>query len=281
MPFLLGALAYWAPSAIAAEDSSGKAPASSLGLCGDDFPLDRITPADVAIVIDASYTTAAASGVDIDGDGRVAQAPPRDDAFDPDPKAKGDSLLAAQVRAAKALAPHLGVLPVRLAIVVFSAADAPPAVEGRGASRTPGAVVVAELTDDAAALERALDAVFSAGSAGGSRFSVGMRAAIDTFSYDAPKRADARRVVLFLADSPHPRFVDDEGRQKIVDPPMQDAAQAAIAGSIVFYTFGLGEASHVEPPHTLSRVAGATGGRYVAIRNPSTLHCSLLATLMP
>ena len=74
--------------------------------------------------------------------------------------------------------------------------------------------------------------------------------------------------------TPHGSFVR-------TDPHMAIAAKRAIRSQVVINTFGLGEAADAGPPHMLSRVAGATGGRYRAVKDPTELHCKLMSALVP
>jgi hypothetical protein len=63
------------------------------------------------------------------------------------------------------------------------------------------------------------------------------------------------------------------------DPAMASAIRWAIRSGIRIHTFGLGEAADTEPPHHLSRIAGATGGSYRAVEDPTGLHRDLMSAL--
>jgi hypothetical protein len=60
---------------------------------------------------------------------------------------------------------------------------------------------------------------------------------------------------------------------------MAIAAKRAIRSRVVINTFGFGEAADADPPHMLSRIARATGGRYRAVKDPTELHCELMSAL--
>jgi len=99
-------------------------------------------------------------------------------------------------------------------------------------------------------------------------------------------------VVLLLADSPTPILPgptqylyrtpegDPHGPVVRTDPHMAVAAKRAIRSHVVINTFGLGEAADANLPHTLSRVAGATGGKFHAVKDPTVLHCKLMSALV-
>jgi Mg-chelatase subunit ChlD len=259
-------------------------PTRSLDECNTrDFEVKQAL--DVAIVIDTSGSTAEPSGVDIDGDGIVGEFR---DAVMTD---RADSLLAAQVAGIRSVVAVSGLHDLRLSIVSFSGKDRFD--DPVSAERFPDAILREELTSDPRELEAALDRVLRGGSRGTSNFAAAMRRSLEALDVgwrSAP--ADGRkRVVLMLADSPTPILPgptqylyrtpegDPHGSVVRTDPHMAVAAKRAIRSHVVFNTFGLGEAADADPPHMLSRIAGATGGQYYAVKDPTELHCELMSAL--
>ena len=82
-----------------------------------------------------------------------------------------------------------------------------------------------------------------------------------------------------MADSSDPMIVGVTGRYLRRDRQMKTAAKRAIDLRVVIHTFGLGAAALDEPPTTLTRIAGATGGSYTAVLDPNRLYCHLLKAL--
>jgi hypothetical protein len=261
-------------------------PTRSLDGCGPRGP--EVTQGlDVAIAIDTSGSTADPSGSDIDGDGIVGEF--RDGVMTD----RADSLLAAQVAGIKSVVADSGLRDLRVSIVSFSGKDRfdDPA----SAERFPDAILRGALTSDTRELEIALDRVLEGGSRGTSNFAAAMRRSLEALGVGWSRAPDdgRRRVVLLLADSPAPvlpgptqylyRTPEGDPHGPIVrtDPHMAVAARRAIRSQVVFKTFGLGEAADADPPHMLSLVAGATGGRYRAVKDPTELHCNLMSALMP
>ncbi len=241
---------------------------------------------DVAIAIDTSASTADPSGSDINGDGTIGELR---DGMMPD---RGDSLLAAQVAGIKSVVSEGSLHDLRLSIISFSGKDR---FDDRASpERFPDAILRGELTSDSQELEATLDRVLKGGSWGTANFAAAMRRSLDALDVGwgrAP--ADGRRrMVLLLADSPAPvrpgptqyfyRTLEGDPHGSVVrsDPLMAAAAKRAIRSHVVINTFGLGEAADADPPHALSRVAGATGGRYRAVKDPARLHCDLMSALV-
>jgi hypothetical protein len=229
-----------------------------------DRPTSRAEPLDLAIVIDTSISTLDPSGADVDGDGVVGELElgGQGDRFQAssDP---GDSVLSAELGASRWLIAYLANADVRFSLVVFS----------------DEASEVARLEDEQETLANALHEIAGSGGKGTTRFSAGMGLAVDTLTSSSEQMEDRRRVVLFMSDSAYPSFEGADGQRRVADPEMKAAAERAIEASIVFHTFGLGTAARPSARHSLSRIAGATGGQYYAVEDAATLHCQLLAAL--
>jgi hypothetical protein len=274
------------PIAQAANRHLDSVPARSLSECGKPIPLDSLGPVDVAIVIDSSRSTADPSGADINMNGEIGKPELGEIGliFDVGSTDPGDSFLWAQVAAARSLIGHLGDADARFSVVSFSGVD--PGRRRRSQRSGPpprkvDAVIESGLTDKLQDLEAALDRVLASDSAGGSKFSAGMRLANQTLRNATAPTRSPRRLALFISDSPLPSLPQRNGEILRVDPAMKESAQTAIDSAIVFHTFGLGEAATTKPPHALSMIAGATGGAYHPVEDAARLHCELLRSLVP
>jgi len=271
---LLGVLtiacAGGAPSS-APSASSGRQPTQSLVECSP-APPDQVAPIDVAIAIDVSASTAAPSGFDVNANGQPGEQP-RNKIF-PTASDPGDSILAAQVAAARHLVAHYAGGNSRFSLIAYSGRN--PHDPSRRASDS---FVESQLSTDPLALDAALDRVQAHGSRGAKLFSAGMTAAIETLTAAAP--ANSRKVVLFISESAYPIVLSSKDDPQRADPRMQTAAQSAIDAKIVFHTFGVGEAASTQEPHTLSWIAGATGGKYHPVADARQLGCSVASALAP
>jgi len=240
---------------------------------------------DVAIAIDTSGSTAAPSGADIDGNGTVGEF--RGGVMTD----RADSLLAAQVAGIKSMVAGGDLHDLRITLISYSGDDRfdDPAT----AKRFPDAILRGALTSDPRDLKAALERVLKGGSRGTSSFSAAMRRSLEALDvgWSRAPSDGRRRVVLLLADSPDPilpaptqyfyrsRDGIPHGSYVRTDPRMATVAERAIRSGVVVNTFGLGPAAAEDPPHALSRVAGATGGRYRAVKDPTELHCLLMSAL--
>jgi len=231
---------------------------------------------DVAIAIDTSRSTADPSGSDVNANGRVGA---RVASRETDP---GDSLLAAQIAAVRSLLGASAGLDVRFAIVTFSGSYQPtPPRRLKHIVLDSEARIRSGLTRDLEALERVLGEVLARQSNGYTSFSAGMKRSIQTLTADAAATRAARRRVLFISDSPTPLGIRGNENVDRFDLRMQDAAYAALGAGISFSTFAIGPAARSEPPHALSRIAGATGGRFHQASDPTALACQLITSLAP
>jgi hypothetical protein len=238
--------------------------------------LERVDGLDAAIAIDTSSSTARPSGSDIDADGTTGELH-HGIPTDPD-----DSMLASEVAAVYSLLALLPERDLRLAIVGFSGRRE-VAEQASVVVREREAVVHARLTSDPFALGEALRRVLRKGSRGNTDFAAAIRRSLRALPDDG-----RRRVVLMISDSPEPVLpIPSHPSYRALrpfdgsDPDLQPVARQAIRSRVVVHTIGLGEAADTDPPHTLSRLAGATGGSYTSVSDPARLHCALLDSLTP
>lgn len=269
----------------------------------------RLTPIeptafDIAILIDTSGSTWMPAGVDGNGNGIVGQRkPPRTKtkmvySFFGLPKRAikkavkeavkeamtltdpGDSILAAEVLAAKKLIAKLDPRTNRVAIISFSG-DYLPGTGYDGNQTflanpaTPDAFLEQPLTSNFRMARDALDQIKRDGPEGGSNIAEGIRLALSELtglsgSISAYRR-EAKKAVLLLTDGV-PTF--SEGSAMVSDPEdVQMAISAAtVAGryGIKVYTFSLGKQA-LSMAYTGQEMARVTAGRFTPVAKPGDI----------
>lgn len=236
--------------------------------------LGRLGPLDVAIAIDNSLSTQHPTGIDVDGDGTVGAV--RASVFTD----RGDSWLGAQVAAARPLIQNTSDYDVRFSIITYS--GHPFLSRRKRSTRAVGprdARIQAQMTDDVAALESALDGVMNAGSDGSASFYAGMRRASQSLIESEDPERESRKVVLFMSDTPGPVFHEDGKLVGGLSARMAMATREATRHGIVFNTFGLTEQSDAWRGFTLGLMAPSTGGSYHVVDDPQQLYCHLVDAL--
>jgi len=239
---------------------------------------------DVMIVLDVSKSTQNASGADVDEDGRVGEDPHLglfapgeypDDVYSTDPE---DTILHAEVKAARVLLDGFDPSRVRVGLVTFSG-EVDPAT---GRQRRPDqrdATLQVPLTQDFAKLRAALDRVLAAGPNGATNFAAGLRLATQelaglTGSTSTP-RPGARPVILFLTDG-RPSF--PAGLATVEDPGDLEAAVAAArvaqAAGIRINTYAVGMDALAQPK-AATEVARVTLGTYTPVVEPGAIVAAL------
>jgi hypothetical protein len=209
---------------------------------------------DVMIAIDVSQSTKAASGADVDEDGEIGENPHEglflpgeypDDVWSTDPD---DTILAAEVRAARALLESVDSKRVRVGLLTFSGQV--NLETGRQISRNQrDAKLEVALTQDYDRVRRALDDVGARPPRGATNFAAGIRLATQELaglsgavSSAAP---DAKKVILFLTDG-FPTF--PAGQATVSDPGDLEAAVNAAR---------VAQAAGIRKGHTRHLHAGA------------------------
>lgn len=245
--------------------------------CPEAWP-DALPATDLVLAIDTSRSTRDPSGADIDGDGEVGEY--RGATWTD----RGDSLLAAQVAAVRRLVALAQGRDIRFGIVAYAGSHDRPLEDSMSRLvQRSDAVIGVPLTRDAARIEQELDRLLRRGSNGTSHFTPPMRLALRALAHPPDGAPAPRSRVLFLSDSPVPVRPVSGNRSRSgynwQDARMRIAAMQARRAGVVYDTFGLGNASDAPTPHTLTHIAGATGGRFYAVPDPTRLHCSLLTAL--
>jgi len=277
--------AAWLGGCASSQPALEELPARSLDTCAA-AAFELAQGLDVAIAIDTSDSSGDPSGQDIDGNGVVGEFR-RTEITD-----RADTLLAAQVAGVKSLVADARLSDLRLSIVSFSGKyrfDDPVSADLR-----PAVLHHPALTDDERELEEALGRVLARGSRGTTDLSAALRRSIDALNVREEQDPPRQRVVLVMSNSPGPILPgptvylywsrldgNPNGPYVRFDPRLATQAKRAIQSQVVVNTLGLGAAAEADTPHTLSRVAGATGGRYQAVKDPTRLHCDLMSSLVP
>ncbi|MAI79710.1 MAG: hypothetical protein CL917_12265 [Deltaproteobacteria bacterium] len=238
------------------------------------------TEFDVFILIDVSHSTRYPSGLDIDEDGEVGINPQQEliatgtypeDMICSDPE---DTILSAEVKAARLLLDVLDPAHTQLGIIVFSGA-VDLETGGRVSPDQRDALVKVPLTRDFSQVSRALDEILEDGSYGATNFSAAIQLSVVELAgigraYSEPTPG-ARKVALFLTDGV-PTF--PFGQASSSDPEDVEAALAAArlakTAGVMVNTFALGQQA-LASPMAPSEVARITQGRFIPVRNPGDI----------
>jgi hypothetical protein len=241
---------------------------------------DRPDLFDVMLVIDVSDSTKVASGSDVDGDGEVGVDPYNEllppGAFDPDVRSTdpGDTILHAQMLAARSLLQGLDPRRVRVGVVTFGG-EVNPLTGERKSLDQQDAWLEIPLTSDYAAVERALGAVLARGPNGATNYAAGIRLGIVELAglggARSTPREGVRQVMLFLTDG-IPTL--PAGKGNVEDPGDGEAAlraaQLAKSAGISINTYALGP-SALKYPRVVTEMARTTVGTYTPVKNPGDI----------
>ena len=239
---------------------------------------------DVMIAIDVSDSTNSASGADVNGNGVVGVNPRQellppgsypDDVLSTDP---GDSVLAAEIAAARALIDGLDARRVRVGILTFAGEMDPQSGERRRPDQQD-AWLELPLVGDLDRARSLLPGILSRGTRGATDFAAGIRLAITELAglggAQSPGRPGARKVILFLTDG-IPTFPIGSGAS--CDPgdieASVNAARLAHAAGITINTYAIGPAA-LTSPVAATEVARVTNGAYTPVRRPGDIIAAL------
>jgi len=239
---------------------------------------------DVMIVLDVSRSTSHASGADVDGDGVVGEDPqlglyaPGEYPAGVRSTDPGDTILKAEVQAARTLLEGLDPRRVRVGLITFSGAVDPDT--GRQVRRDQqDATLRLPLTSDTEKLHRTLDEIGAEPPHGATDFAAGIRLATRELSGMSGARSQprphARRVMLFLTDG-IPSFpvglatVSDAGDLEAA----VNAAKVARAAEIRINTYALGTDA-LTRPKAATEVARVTLGTFTPVLEPGAIAAAL------
>ncbi len=237
---------------------------------------------EVMLVIDTSHSTATASGLDVDGDGIVGVNPKNEllppGAYDEnvlstDP---GDTILNAQVHAARALVQALDPTRVRIGIVTF-AGDVDPRTALRMRVDQEDAQLAVPLTANFDLVNKGLGAILARGARGATNYSAGIRLSVRELAglsnaVSQPRtEVQARRVILFLSDGSPTLPV---GKGNVIDSGDEEAAVRAAAlahqAGISINTYALGPQA-LRYPKVMTEMSRLTVGTYTPVQRPGEI----------
>jgi len=241
---------------------------------------ERPVDFDVMLVIDVSGSTRNASGADVDGDGEVGFNPNFElvtpgtyppDMVSTDP---GDTILAAEVAAAKALLATLAPGRIRVGIISFSG-EMNSLTGQRERYDQQDAWLEVPLSADLDQARTALDNILLRGPHGGTNFAAGLRLAVTELAglsgARSQPRPGAKQVILFLTDG-LPTFpigsgsVADAGDTEAA----LNAARLAHKAGITVNTYALGP-SALTNPIAATEVARITLGTFLPVQKPGDI----------
>jgi hypothetical protein len=229
--------------------------------------LDRY---EVVFLVDVSGSTAEPSGADIDGDGSTAS---KTASFGrrllrllpiPTPRSRGggDSILAAEVAAVRALLKKLDARTTRAALVSFS---------GAATASADNATVEVPLTSEFGRVREGLDLMFGAGPEGATDMQAGLRAARGELSRVFIARSSAKKrpqqyVVLLTDGVPDVPYESAEQSERRA---VQMAKRMGAEGMHV-YVFALGPGA-TQRPRAAVQIAQASRGEFRTVEKPGDL----------
>jgi len=241
---------------------------------------------DVMIAIDVSQSTKAASGADVDQDGEIGENPHEglylpgeypDDVWSTDSQ---DTILAAEVTAARALLESVDPERVRVGLLTFSGQV--NLETGRQISRNQqDAKLEVPLTRNYDRVGRALDEVAARPPRGATNFAAGIRLATQELAgltgAVSSARPDAKKVILFLTDG-FPTF--PSGQATVSDPgdleAAVNAARVAHAAGIRINSYALGTQA-LTRPIAATEIARVTLGTFTPVLEPGAIVATLQA----
>jgi hypothetical protein len=236
---------------------------------------------DVAIVLDSSRSTIEPAEADIDSDGEIGLATllPVGSTFEVGCTDPGDSILAAEIAAARELLRGLDPASTRVALVSFAgevAEERPWSALTRPFARffaKPAALTREPLTSDYSRIEAALDALAQSEPSGGTNMAAGVDLATAELREPsgglAEARPDSHKIVFFFTDGwptlPHDA-TDEAGNVREV----LLAAERARAAGVRVHSFAIGREALAGPIATLE-LSEITGGLFTPVRHPADL----------
>ena len=227
---------------------------------------------DVVLVIDTSRSTIDAAGTDVNGNGEVGRARlgGLGAIFGAGLSDPGDSILAAEVAAARQVLLGLDPRSTRVGLVAFAGEAAGSG--GRYSRRRP-AYTIEGLTRDYALIERALDDLLATEPAGQTHMAAGIdQATVELIglrgSYSTPD-PDSEKVVFFFTDGQPTLPYGPDAEADNVRAVLR-AANRASRGHIRIHSFAIGPEA-LEGPIAAVEMASRTRGFFTPVRNPGEL----------
>jgi hypothetical protein len=246
------------------------APLAGIAIAGE-----RPTTFDIVVVIDVSGSAAYPSGIDVDNDGVIGETRRSPIGSEPDvPNTDpDDSILAAEVSAARTLLDGLDPTRVHVGVVSFSGEI--DQTTGRRLGRSDDALLEQAVTPDYGAVRRALEAVLLRGANGGTNMEAGVKLALRELAglpgAQSTPRPGAKKVILFLTDGkPSLPFGSANVEDKEDMLAAIDAAQLANVAGVMLNVYGLGPGA-IDYPVAATEMSKVTGGIYTPVRTPGDI----------
>jgi hypothetical protein len=258
------------------ENKVDQAPVRGTAVAKGEQPSDF----DVMVVLDVSKSTLAPSGVDVDGDGEVGVDPALE-LLPPGAYPEGtkntdpeDSILYAEVAAARALVQGLDPRRVRVGLITFAGEVDPTTGERRSPTQADAWVEV-PLTGEVGQVMQAIEAVLARGASGATDMAAGVRLAVRELAglsgAASRPRGNAKKVILFLTDGV-PSLPIGKGDQ--ADPGDTEAAVAAAqlakSAGIMINSYALGP-NALSGPVAVTEMARVTLGTFTPVMNPGDI----------
>ncbi len=229
---------------------------------------------DVLFVIDTSGSTAMATGIDLNGNGVVGEDRMGGLFGNTD---AGDSVLAAELMAARRVLANLDARNTRVGLVTFNGRTAEDdsqrgtIVITIGGSGRPDALTESPLTTDYEQIEDALDHVWERGPTGQTNMTEAIRLGIRELrgfrgSLSTPD-PDSEKIIMFFTDG-QPNLPYRNKRQDIRSV-IRASSQAERAG-IRIHSFAIGPEA-LSGPTAAVEMANVTGGFFTPVREPGDL----------
>lgn len=227
---------------------------------------------DVVIVLDTSSSTNGASGADINGNGIVGAGGLSGIFKQTDP---GDSILAAEIAAAKKVLESLDPRNTRVGLVTFAGTQDTwdPYTQQLYSDNYPDAITEEPLTTNYERVVKALDRVFKRGPDGMTNMTEGVRQAVKELKgfrggLSKPDRG-SQKVVLFFTDGQPTAPFPQEFRRDNVNAVLRAASQARRA-DVQVHTFAIGPEA-LDGPIACVQLAAYTGGYFTPVSSPGDL----------
>jgi hypothetical protein len=226
---------------------------------------------DVMIVIDTSGSTFEPTGADVNGNGVVGTAT-FGGLFGIGSTDAGDSILSAEIAAARQLLAGLDPRSTRVGLVTFAGEPAPQGGLFSGGA-PPAAITEEPLTTDYDRIRRGLAAVLQRGPAGATHMAAGAdQATIELKGFSgALSQADPKseKIVLFLTDGT-PTLPAGPGYDSVNVTAVLRAADRARRAGVRFHAFAIGPEALAGPVAAVE-LAARTGGYFTPVRNPGDI----------
>ena len=252
------------------------APVRGAARSGSGEPVDF----EVLIVIDVSHSTRYPSGIDVDGDEEIG-FDPHDELIAPGTYAEDvvcsdpdDTILAAEIKAARYLVEVLSAGRTRVGVIAFSG-DVDPKTGKQVSRDQKDAWVEVPLTNDFDSVYRSLEEILRKGPHGATNYAAAVRLSVVELAglpgALSTKREGAKKVVLFLTDGV-PTFpfgkgivADAEDTELAIN-----ASRLARKAGITINTYALGRHALAQPVAVIE-MARMTVGTYTPVRNPGDI----------